>query len=279
MSAIVTKPCVELGRTDEGDAQKLRLRAEQALRIHAPPRRTALRTPSDERSCPARRDRVEPQRAAHWKTDLPMTDNGRRLVSRLEPILAKTTFALVLTSPLRRARETCELAGLGEHAQVDPNLVEWDYGEYEGLTSDRSRRAPGCGCSSVTVARAARSPRKWAPVVDDCYRTAPTRFRWMWLCLARTVTCSESLAAPGWSSGRGRQPTFVLDTATVSILSHYRGVRVPSSVRTRPRRTRPRQRAVEASAPSTARGRVGRGLEPVDRDRHDMFGAGLFGAR
>ena len=53
-------------------------------------------------------------------------------------------FALVLTSPRQRAIRTCELAGYGEQAQLDPNLAEWDYGAYEGLTSDQIRiRRPG----------------------------------------------------------------------------------------------------------------------------------------
>ena len=67
-------------------------------------------------------------------TDLPLTENGRRLAARLRPVLAKQTFALVLVSPLRRARETCLLAGLDEQATVDPDLMEWNYGDYEGLT-------------------------------------------------------------------------------------------------------------------------------------------------
>jgi probable phosphoglycerate mutase len=77
-------------------------------------------------------------------TDLPLTENGRRLAERMRPLLAKETFALVLVSPMRRARETCELAGLGEKAAIDGDLVEWNYGAYEGLTTSQIREAlPG----------------------------------------------------------------------------------------------------------------------------------------
>ena len=69
------------------------------------------------------------------KTDLPLTEEGRRQASALGPRLRAWTFALVLTSPLQRALETCRLAGYGEQAQVRPDLVEWDYGRYEGLTT------------------------------------------------------------------------------------------------------------------------------------------------
>ncbi|HWD08638.1 MAG TPA: histidine phosphatase family protein [Actinomycetota bacterium] len=69
------------------------------------------------------------------RTDVPLTDRGRREAAALAGLLDGHRFALVLTSPLRRATETCKLAGLGDLAQVRPDLMEWDYGDYEGLTT------------------------------------------------------------------------------------------------------------------------------------------------
>jgi probable phosphoglycerate mutase len=69
------------------------------------------------------------------KTDLPLTEAGGRQATALGPRLHGWTFSLVLTSPLQRALETCRLAGYSQQAQLRPDLVEWDYGRYEGLTS------------------------------------------------------------------------------------------------------------------------------------------------
>ena len=66
-------------------------------------------------------------------TDLPLTERGERNAKRLRERLAGLRFAKVLTSPLQRALRTCELAGFGAVAEVDPDLVEWNYGDYEGL--------------------------------------------------------------------------------------------------------------------------------------------------
>ena len=78
------------------------------------------------------------------RSDIPLTDNGRRQAEAVRPLLAVRTYALVLTSPLQRARETCELAGLGDQAEVCDDLLEWDYGEYEGRkTVDIRAERPG----------------------------------------------------------------------------------------------------------------------------------------
>jgi len=74
------------------------------------------------------------------RTDLPLTASGEKKAERIHDMLAGHSFALVLTSPLERARRTCEIAGFGAQAQLDPNLMEWDYGDYEGRTTEEIRR-------------------------------------------------------------------------------------------------------------------------------------------
>ena len=78
------------------------------------------------------------------RTDVPLTERGRDVAEAAGAALAGRRFALVLVSPLGRARETARLAGYGEQAQVRDDLLEWDYGEQEGLTTAEIRRArPG----------------------------------------------------------------------------------------------------------------------------------------
>ncbi|MDQ6882666.1 MAG: histidine phosphatase family protein [Candidatus Dormibacteraeota bacterium] len=72
-------------------------------------------------------------------TDIPLTEAGRKQAAQLRSPLGGRRFALVLTSPLRRAEETCRLAGFGSQAKPRPDLKEWDYGHYDGLTSAQIR--------------------------------------------------------------------------------------------------------------------------------------------
>jgi broad specificity phosphatase PhoE len=74
------------------------------------------------------------------RTDVPLTDAGRERARELGARLVGRDFALVLTSPLERARETARLAGLGDPCEVREDLLEWDYGDYEGITTPDIRR-------------------------------------------------------------------------------------------------------------------------------------------
>ncbi len=154
-------------------------------------------------------------------TDIPLTERGREEARLLEPVLAGADFALVLSSPLRRARETCQLAGLGDRVDIDPDLIEWNYGEYEGLTPKQIHRiAPGWmlftdGCPG------GESPEQVGARVDRL------------ICKVQQVAGRVALFAHGhvfrvfaarWiglppSGGRH----FLLNTSTVCVLSYYRG--------------------------------------------------------
>jgi broad specificity phosphatase PhoE len=74
------------------------------------------------------------------RTDLPLISEGENQAKALAATVSAQEFALILCSPLLRARQTGELAGLGDGAVIDPDLAEWDYGEYEGLTTPEIRR-------------------------------------------------------------------------------------------------------------------------------------------
>jgi broad specificity phosphatase PhoE len=69
------------------------------------------------------------------RTDIPLTQEGERKARGLSERLDGMKFDRVFTSPLQRARRTCELAGFGAAASADPDLLEWDYGDYEGRTT------------------------------------------------------------------------------------------------------------------------------------------------
>jgi probable phosphoglycerate mutase len=155
-------------------------------------------------------------------TNLPLTEKGKRVAKLLQPVLAKETFALVLTSPLERARKTCELAGLGERAETDRDLMEWNYGEYEGLTPKQihakrpgwvlfSDGCPGGESSEQVGARVDRVIARVRAVNGYVALFAHGHifrvFAARWLGLPAAAGCH-----------------FLLDTATLNILSYYRGI-------------------------------------------------------
>ena len=155
-------------------------------------------------------------------TDIPLTDNGRRLAARIGPVLEGEVFALVLTSPLQRARETCELAGLGARALLDPDLVEWNYGDYEGLTPKQiHEKAPGWlifrdGCpggetSEQVGARADRVIARARATSGDVALFAHGHV--LRVLVARWL----GLAAAAGQS-------FLLDTGTLNVLGYYREI-------------------------------------------------------
>jgi len=77
------------------------------------------------------------------RSDIPLTPRGEANAARLQGRLADSSPVLVLSSPLQRARRTCELAGFGDRMQIDPDLAEWDYGQYEGRkTADIHKELP-----------------------------------------------------------------------------------------------------------------------------------------
>jgi len=73
------------------------------------------------------------------RTDIPLTASGEEEARHLHPWLGRIVFSLVLCSPLQRARRTCELAGFADQAETEPDLAEWDYGDYDGRTSANIR--------------------------------------------------------------------------------------------------------------------------------------------
>lgn len=155
-------------------------------------------------------------------SDIPLTENGRRVAGDLKPLLATKSFELVLTSPLSRARETCRLAGLESQAVVDPDLIEWNYGAYEGLTPQQIRAQrpdwlifrDGCpdgetpaqvGARVDRVIARARAARGNAALFAHGHVLRVLAARWLGL-------------PPGGASH------FLLDTATVCVLGSYHGI-------------------------------------------------------
>ncbi len=152
-------------------------------------------------------------------TDLPLTESGRRDARQLGERLRGLRFAAVFSSPLQRAWSTCELAGFAAKASADPDLVEWNYGAYEGMTPQEIRqRRPdweifrdGCPQGEPLENLAIRAERVLARVRDVDGDVLLFSSGHILRVLAARWLRFDATAARG----------LFLDTATLSILGHY----------------------------------------------------------
>jgi broad specificity phosphatase PhoE len=154
------------------------------------------------------------------RTDVPLNPTGRREAKRLGRGLRGRSFALVLTSPLQRAAETCRLAGFGDVAQRRDELMEWDYGEYEGRTTvDIRQEAPGWTIWTGG-APGGESPEQIGARADrvlEEVRAAPGD-----VLLFSHGHYLRVLAARWLDLAPGEGRLFALDPATLSVLGHER---------------------------------------------------------
>jgi probable phosphoglycerate mutase len=159
-------------------------------------------------------------------TDLPLTEGGERIAVCLGERLRGLNPAKVFASPLRRASRTCELAGFGAVAEIDPDLVEWNYGEYEGhTTADIRLKRPdwqlfrdGCpgGESPQQVAvRADRVVNRVRAVADDVLLFSSGHF--IRVLAARWIGAEPTVNAAA----------FMLSTASLSALGYEHGLSRP----------------------------------------------------
>ena len=153
-------------------------------------------------------------------TDLGLTETGRAEAQAAASWVTRREFELVLCSPLRRARETAELMGYGGRAELDGDLAEWNYGDYEGLTTSEIReRQPGWSVwdqgpeGGETIAEvAARVSR----VIDRCEKVSGDVLLFAHGHSLRILTATYLGLPP--SAARG----FALDTSGVGVLGYER---------------------------------------------------------
>jgi broad specificity phosphatase PhoE len=156
-------------------------------------------------------------------SDIPLTEHGRQQARLLGQDLVATNFQLVLTSPLRRARETCELAGLSERAQIDPDLMEWNYGDYEGVTSEQIHAGrPGWTIFNDGGGPGGETPEQVGVRVDRVI--ARVRALQSDAVLFAHGHVLRVLAARWLGLAPSAGAHFLLDTGTVCVLDTDRGV-------------------------------------------------------
>lgn len=154
------------------------------------------------------------------RTDVPLTAEGRGQARRLRPCLERWAFALVLSSPMGRAVQTCRLAGLGEVARVRDDLMEWDYGDYEGRRTDEIRRdRPGWSLWS-DGAPGGESAREVGARADRVIAEARATGRDVAVFAHGHVLRVLAARWIGLSPDSGR--SLALDTAAIGVLSFER---------------------------------------------------------
>lgn len=160
------------------------------------------------------------------RTDLPLLPDGEAEASALAPALSTLRFDAVLVSPLQRARRTAELAGLGGVAQITPELAEWDYGAYEGITTAEIRQQqPGWsiwrdGCPDGEVATQVQ--QRCERLIEHCLSLGPAPR----LALVAHGHILRALAGTWLGLGATGGALLTLSTATVSVLGFEREQRV-----------------------------------------------------
>jgi len=158
------------------------------------------------------------------RTDLPLTLEGKLHARQIAGFLNGRGFALVLTSPLQRARETCRLAGYGESAIIDANLREWDYGEYEGRTTPEIQiERPGWSLWRDGVIGGERIEQVAAraqKVIDRAVASSGDALLFAHGHILRVLAACWLGLPP--EDGR----LFALGTASVSVLGYERDTRV-----------------------------------------------------
>jgi broad specificity phosphatase PhoE len=162
------------------------------------------------------------------RTDIPLTEQGERDARKLAERLRAVRFSHVFTSPLQRARRTCELAGLSEVAEIEPDLVEWDYGDYEGqFSADTRKSRPGWSLFRDGGPRG-ESPTQIADRADRLI--ARVRALEGNIAIFSHGQLGRVLATRWIGLPVGQAQHFVLSTASLSILGYEHNLAEESAI-------------------------------------------------